>query len=29
MQELPMFGLEMLHDLEPRLQALKQHMGER
>jgi len=24
MQELPMFGLEMLHDLEQRLQQLKQ-----
>ena len=24
MQELPMFGLEMLHDLELRLQRLKQ-----
>jgi CRP/FNR family transcriptional regulator, cyclic AMP receptor protein len=29
MQELPMFGLEMLHDLEQRLQALKENMGER
>ena len=29
MQELPMFGLEMLHDLEQRLQTLKEHMGER
>lgn len=26
MQELPMFGLEMLHDLEQRLQQLKQDM---
>ena len=24
MQELPLFGLEMLHDLELRLQQLKQ-----
>jgi CRP-like cAMP-binding protein len=24
MQELPMFGLEMLHDLEQRLQSLKE-----
>lgn len=29
MQELPMFGLEMLHYLEQRLQTLKEHMGER
>jgi CRP/FNR family cyclic AMP-dependent transcriptional regulator len=29
MQELPMFALEMLHDLEQRLQTLKEHMGER
>ena len=29
MQELPMFGLEMLHDLEQRLQKLKEHMGDR
>lgn len=28
MQELPMFGLEMLHDLEQRLQKLKQQGGE-
>jgi CRP-like cAMP-binding protein len=28
MQELPMFGLEMLHDLELRLQQLKQHVGD-
>ena len=27
MQELPMFGLEMLHDLEWRLQRLKEHKG--
>lgn len=26
MQELPMFGLEMLHDLEQRLQRLKQNI---
>ena len=25
MQELPMFGLEMLHDLEQRLQKIQQH----
>jgi hypothetical protein len=25
MQVLPMFGLEMLHDLEQRLQRLKEH----
>jgi len=29
MQELPMFGLELLHDLEQRLQNLKQHIGNR
>lgn len=29
MQELPMFSLEMMHDLEQRLQRLKEHMGER
>ena len=29
MQELPMFGLEILHDLEQRLQTLKEHMVER
>ena len=28
MQELPMFGLEMLHDLELRLQRLKQKAGD-
>ena len=28
MQELPMFGLEMLHDLELRLQQLKKQVGE-
>jgi CRP-like cAMP-binding protein len=28
MQELPMFGLEMLHDLEQRLQRIKEHMGD-
>ncbi len=28
MQEMPMFGLEMLHDLEQRLQTLKDHMGD-
>ena len=28
MQEMPMFGLEMLHDLEQRLQSLKDHMGD-
>lgn len=27
MQELPMFGLELLHDLELRLQHLKQNMN--
>jgi CRP-like cAMP-binding protein len=27
MQELPMFGLEMLHDLEQRLQRIKEHVG--
>ena len=27
MQELPMFGLEMLHDLEQRLQRIKEHGG--
>jgi CRP-like cAMP-binding protein len=27
MQELPMFGLELLHDLETRLQRLKSRMG--
>jgi hypothetical protein len=26
MQELPMFGLEVLHDLEMRLQTLKQSL---
>jgi len=29
LQELPMFGLEMLNDLEQRLQKLKKHTGER
>jgi CRP-like cAMP-binding protein len=29
LQELPMFGLEMLHDLEQRLQSLKETMGDR
>ena len=29
MQELPMFGLEMLHDLEQRLQRIKEHVGDR
>ncbi len=29
MQELPMFSLEMMHDLEQRLQRLKEHMGDR
>jgi CRP/FNR family transcriptional regulator, cyclic AMP receptor protein len=29
MQELPMFGLEMLHDLEQRLQTLKEPIAER
>ena len=29
MQELPMFSLEMMHDLEQRLQGLKEHMGDR
>lgn len=28
-QELPMFGLEMLHDLESRLQRLKRSVAER
>ena len=28
MQELPMFGLEMLHDLEQRLEQLKQKIVE-
>jgi CRP/FNR family cyclic AMP-dependent transcriptional regulator len=28
MQELPMFGLEMLHDLEQRLQQLKEKMAD-
>ena len=28
MQDLPMFDLEMLHDLEQRLQKLKQGMAE-
>jgi CRP/FNR family cyclic AMP-dependent transcriptional regulator len=28
-QELPMFGLEMLHDLETRLQQLKRSVAER
>jgi len=28
MQELPMFSLELLHDLELRLQKLKQQMGD-
>ena len=28
MQEMPMFGLEMLHDLEQRLQTMKEHMGD-
>ena len=28
-QELPMFGLEMLHDLEARLQQLKRSVAER
>ena len=27
MQELPMFSLEMLHDLEQRLQRIKEHGG--
>jgi CRP-like cAMP-binding protein len=27
MQELPLFGLEMLHDLEMRLQSLKRHQA--
>ena len=27
MQELPMFGLEVLHDLEKRLQKLKEHVA--
>ena len=29
MQELPMFSLEMMHDLEQRLQGLKEHMSDR
>ena len=29
MQELPMFSLEMLHDLEQRLQRLKEHSSDR
>jgi CRP-like cAMP-binding protein len=29
MQELPMFGLEMLNDLEKRLQNLKEHRADR
>ena len=29
MQELPMFGLEMLHDLEQRLQRIKTSIGDR
>jgi CRP/FNR family cyclic AMP-dependent transcriptional regulator len=29
LQELPMFSLEMLHDLEQRLQGLKDHMNDR
>jgi CRP-like cAMP-binding protein len=29
MQEFPMFGLEMLHDLEQRLQRIKEHVGDR
>jgi CRP-like cAMP-binding protein len=29
MQELPMFSLEMMHDLEQRLQRLKEHMSDR
>ena len=29
MQELPMFSLEMLHDLEQRLQRLKEHTSDR
>ena len=28
MQELPMFSLEMLHDLEKRLQRVQEHRGE-
>ena len=28
MQELPMFSLEMMHDLEQRLQRLKEHMSD-
>jgi len=28
-QELPMFSLEMMHDLEQRLQKLKEHTGDR
>jgi CRP-like cAMP-binding protein len=29
LQELPVFGLEMLHDLEQRLQKIKTQMGDR
>ena len=29
MQELPMFSLEMMYDLEQRLQRLKEHMSDR
>jgi CRP-like cAMP-binding protein len=29
LQELPMFSLEMMHDLEDRLQKLKEHTGNR
>ena len=29
MQELPMFSLEMMHDLEQRLQGLKEQMSDR
>ena len=29
LQELPMFSLEMLHDLEQRLQKIKTQMGDR
>jgi hypothetical protein len=29
MQELPMFGLEMLYDLEQHLQRIKEHVGDR
>jgi CRP-like cAMP-binding protein len=28
MQELPMFSLEMMHDLEQRLQRLKEQQGD-